>query len=79
MNRQLLTVRVAAETKEALDTIAEALDRDRSYVINDALASYIETQSWQIEHIRQGLREAKAGQFIPEREVRKVISRLRRK
>ena len=79
MNREILTVRVPSETKEALDAIAEALDRDRSYVVNDALNSYIEIQRWQIEHIKKGLREAKAGRFVPEKDVQKTISRLRRK
>ena len=76
---EILTVRVPSETKEALDAIAEALDRKRSYVVNDALNSYIEIQRWQIEHIKQGLREAKAGRFVPEKDVQKTISRLRRK
>ena len=44
------------ETRKALDAIAEALDRDKSYVVNDALAAYVETHRWQAEHIRQGLR-----------------------
>ena len=39
----------------------------------------IETQRWQIEHIRQGLREADAGKFVPARAVRQVLDRLLRK
>jgi len=34
-------------------------------------------RKWQIDHIRQGLREAKAGKFVPKAEVRRVIARLR--
>jgi len=36
-------------------------------------------RKWQIDHIRQGLREAKAGKFVPKAEVSRVIARLRRK
>lgn len=79
MAKETLTVRIQAETRKALDAIAEALDRDRSHVVNDALAAYVETHRWQAEHIRQGLREADAGQFVGQKDVKKVLARLRRK
>lgn len=79
MSRETLTVRVESDTRKALDGIAEALDRDRSYVVNEALDAYIEVHHWQIDHIQQGLREAKAGKFTPPAEVDQVIARLRRK
>ena len=78
MAKETLTVRIEAETREALDAIAEALDRDRSHVVNAALAAYVETHRWQAQHIRQGLREAESGRFVADKEVKKVISRLRR-
>jgi predicted transcriptional regulator len=45
----------------ALDEIAEALERDRSAVINEALDTYIELHHWQIEHIKRGLADAQSG------------------
>jgi predicted transcriptional regulator len=71
-----LTVRIQPETRSALDAIAATLDRDRSYVVNEALTSYVETHRWQVEHIRQGLREANTGRFASAAEVKKVIGRL---
>ncbi len=79
MKKETLTVRVGDETREALDAIAAAMDRDRSYVVNEALAAYVETHRWQVEHIRQGLREADAGRFVSDARVKKVFSRLRGK
>ncbi len=79
MPKATMTVRIEPETRSALDAIATALDRDRSYVVNEALAAYVETHRWQIEHIRQGLREAEARKFASEAEVQKVLHRLRRK
>jgi hypothetical protein len=43
----------------------------------EALAAYVETHRWQVEHIRQGLREAKAGKLVGESTVRKTLARLR--
>jgi len=74
-----MTVRVEARTRKTLDRIATALDRDRSYVVNQAIEAYIEVHKWHIDHIQQGLREADAGQFVAESDVRRTIARLRRK
>ena len=79
MAKEVMTVRIDPETKQALDTIAATLDRDRSYVVKEALAAYVETHQWQIEHIQRGLREANAGKFVPERTMKRAIQRLRRK
>jgi predicted transcriptional regulator len=79
MPKESLNVRVEPETREALDAIAEALDRDRSHVVNEALAAYVETHRWQVAHIRQGLREVQSGKFVSGSGVKKVIVRLRRK
>ncbi len=74
-----VTVRIDPDTKSALDTIAAALDRDRSFVVNEALSVYVETHRWQVEHIRRGLREADAGKFVSGARVKKVLGRLRQR
>ena len=79
MARTTVTVRIEPDTRQALDDIAAALDRDRSHVINEALAAYIDIHRWQVEHIRQGLREADAGKFVPDDEVERTIRRIRRR
>jgi len=79
MRKETMTVRIEPATREALEAIATALDRDRSHVVNEALAAYVETHRWQVQHIRQGLREADAGKFASEKDVKKTIARLRRK
>jgi predicted transcriptional regulator len=79
MAREIMTVRVEPHTRKALDGIALALDRDRTYVVNQALEAYIDVHRWQIDHIQRGLREAKARKFAPDVEVNRVIARLRKK
>jgi predicted transcriptional regulator len=79
MAKQTMTIRIEPEIRSSLDAIAAAADRDRTWVVNEALITYIETHSWQIEHIRQGLREADAGKFVSARAVKQVVDRLRRK
>jgi len=79
MAKSTITVRVEDETRSQLDSLAAVLDRDRSYVINEALTAYLDTYRWQVDHIRQGVREADSGKFVSEREVRSVLGRLRRR
>jgi predicted transcriptional regulator len=79
MKSRIMSVRVDESTRAELDAIAAAQDRDRTYVVNEALAAYLEMHRWQIEHIRQGLREAEAGKFVPEAATQKTIDRLREK
>jgi predicted transcriptional regulator len=43
------------------------------------LTSQPETRWWQIDHIRQGLREARAEEFVAEPTVKSVIDRRRRR
>jgi predicted transcriptional regulator len=42
MAKETLTVRVQPETRRALDAIAQSLNRDRSDVVNNALAAFVE-------------------------------------
>ena len=74
-----MTVRVDPRMRKELDGIAAALERDRSYVVNEALKVYVDIHQWQIDHIRKGLREADAGKFASDSEVKRVTGRLRGK
>lgn len=75
MRRETLTFRVDADKKKALDAIAAGLDRDRSYVLNEAIRSYLEIYRWQIEHIKEGVRQADRGRFASDSEVAKIFAR----
>jgi predicted transcriptional regulator len=76
MPKQRITLRVEPKIRKALDEIARAVERDRSHVINEALAAYVETHSWQVAHIQQGLREAESGKFVSRSDVKKAHARL---
>jgi len=78
MDKQTISFRMDAEKVSALDTLAEALERDRSYLLNEAVANYLEVQSWQIEHIKSSLRQADAGQFVGHEAVKKMTRKWKR-
>lgn len=69
MTRDAITVRVDAEKRAALDALARVTDRDRSYLVNEAIDAYLAVQGWQIAHIQESLRQADAGAFATDEEV----------
>ncbi|MBZ5604192.1 MAG: ribbon-helix-helix protein, CopG family [Acidobacteriia bacterium] len=71
-----LTVRLDPKMRESIDKIAAQQDRDRSYIVKEALRAYLELYQWQIEHIKKGMRSADEGRFASEEQVRETIARL---
>ena len=64
-----LSFRVAKEKAERLEQLAAAMERPRSWLLQQALDDYLDVQAWQIAHIEQGRRELRDGEGIPHEEV----------
>lgn len=78
MKQANISFRAEAKKITSLDAIATALDRDRSYVLNEAIEAYLALYEWQNDHIKEGLRQANAGEFATEEEVTKALRRRSR-
>jgi predicted transcriptional regulator len=76
MGKENITFRLDSDRRVALDAIAAGLDRDRSYIINEAINLYLEIYYWQVAEIQSGIAEAEAGDFATEDEVQAVFARL---
>jgi predicted transcriptional regulator len=68
--KEIVTYRLDPQMKADLDEIAAHLDRDRSWVIADALRAYLEVYHWQIDHICKAVAGADRGEFATEEEIR---------
>jgi RHH-type rel operon transcriptional repressor/antitoxin RelB len=44
-----ISFRVESEFKERIDRLAEAMERPRSYIIERALSSFLDSNEWQVE------------------------------
>ena len=75
MTRATITFRIDGDMKAALDKLAAGMDRDRSYVLNQAVAAYLDTNRWQVGSIKEGLRQADAGEFATEAEIAAAFAR----
>ena len=67
-----------ADAVETLDALAETMDRDRTYLLNEAVEHYLELNEYHIKLIKKGLRAAERGDFVPDAEMKKLIARMRR-
>ncbi|MBE9094999.1 CopG family ribbon-helix-helix protein [Tychonema sp. LEGE 07203] len=76
MNQENVTFPIDSDKKEALRTIATVMDRDLSYVLNEAIASYLEIYQWLLDEINKGVAEAEAGDFATDDEVQAVFAKL---
>jgi predicted transcriptional regulator len=75
------TVSFRTDSKKvaALDALASVQDRDRSYLLNQAVDNYLDLQQYHIELIEKGIRQADAGELVDHREVEKMVAKLRRR
>jgi predicted transcriptional regulator len=73
-----ISFRIRPEVVETLDALAETMDRDRTYLLNEAVEHYLELNEYHIKLIEKGLRAAKAGDFVPDAEMKKLTGRMRR-
>lgn len=76
MSKENITFRIDSSKKAALDQIAVGMNRDRSYILNEAVAAYLEMYQWQIEEIQKGIAEADAEDFASDEEVKATFARL---
>jgi len=71
----LVSLRTDDVVVEKLDQIAESLDRNRNWVINDAISKYIEMHEWQLAEMQKGRADTEAGRTITTDELRARIAK----
>ncbi|EGK86151.1 CopG family transcriptional regulator [Microcoleus vaginatus PCC 9802] len=76
MSQESFTFLLDSEKKEALKAIATVTDRDLTYVLNEAIASYLDIYQWLLDEINKGVAEAEAGDFASDDEVQAVFAKL---
>jgi len=77
-SEKTISFRADAEKIDALDSLAAAQDRPRSYLINEAISNYIELHAYQDALVRMGLEEMRKGRVVGHEEVVKRLKRTKR-
>jgi RHH-type rel operon transcriptional repressor/antitoxin RelB len=64
-----LSVRINAETKKRLEALASRARRSKSFLAAEAIAAYVEAESWQLDEIQAGLEELDKGRGVAHKDV----------
>jgi RHH-type rel operon transcriptional repressor/antitoxin RelB len=70
-----LTIEIPVEVRERLERLAETTDQPAATLATDAIRSFVDLQEWQVQEIRDGLREADAGELASDEEVAAVFAK----
>lgn len=68
---ETVTIRLPAEVKGKLEALAASTHRSKSWLAAQAIAAYVEEQSWQIQQIEAAveLADSKQAVWVDETEV----------
>ena len=70
-----MTLRIEDSVKEQLEKLAQATHRTKSFLASEAIKNYISMNEWQINEIKEGLKEADRGDFASDEEVKAVFNK----
>ena len=69
----ILSVRIDSATKKQLEALAKRARRSKSFLAAEAIAVYVEAESWQLDEIQAGLDELDSGRVVAHGEVSKWL------
>jgi predicted transcriptional regulator len=75
MTARTINVRLPEALYDQIEALAKATARTKSFLAIDALTHYVQSESWQIHDIHEGIKEADAGEFATDEEVKAVFDR----
>ena len=64
-----VSVRLEPDLNDRVAAIAAALDRPKSWAIEQAVKDFVEVQEWQLAAIDEGIRAVAEGRVVPHEEV----------
>lgn len=70
-----MTIRLEPHLKDRLDELAETTHRSKSFLAAEAIRDFIELNEWQVQEIKEAIKEADAGDFATDKQVNKVFSK----
>ncbi len=75
MSAKTINVRLPEALYNQIEELARATARTKSFLTLDALTHYVERESWQIRDIHEGIKEADAGEFATDDQVKDVFAK----
>ena len=73
-----ISFRIDSEKVAQLDRIAKAMDRDRSYLLNEAVLIYLSEQQRYIAMVEEGREDIRNGRVFSHDEVERMVGEWER-
>lgn len=70
---RIVSFRIAPEKVAKLDKLAKSMDRDRSYLLNEAVEAYLSEQKRFVALIQEGMEASRKGELIDDEDVAIMI------
>ena len=74
-----LSVRIDSATKNQLEALAKRARRSKSFLAAEAIAAYVQAESWQLDEIQAGLQELDKGRAVADGDASKWLRSWGRK
>jgi len=75
MTAKTINVRLPEALYNQIEELAKATARTKSFLTIEALTNYVQNESWQIRDVHEGIKEADAGEFATDNEVKAMFSK----
>jgi len=70
-----MTIRLEPELKSRLDKLAATTHRSKSFLASEAVREFIELNEWQIQELKDAIKEADAGDFASDQDVEAIFNK----
>ena len=75
MKSATVSAKLEPSVAKKLYLLAKATDRSRSFLVAEAIETYVKDQTWQIQAIQEAIKEADRGNFATDKEVKKAFKK----
>jgi RHH-type transcriptional regulator, rel operon repressor / antitoxin RelB len=70
---ETLSIRIDSETKKRLDALSKRSKRSKSFLAAEAIATYVESEEWQLGELQAGIADLDSGEAISHERVTKWL------
>lgn len=71
--RQATTIRLSDETLDCINFLADATNRSKSYLLQEAVEQYVQREKAVVDEIRQGLNAMNEGRTVTHKTVKERL------
>ncbi len=64
-----LAVRIDADTEKRLEALAKRARRSKSFLAAEAIAAFVEAESWQLDEVQAGMKDLDEGRGVRHQDV----------